>query len=116
LEKTPMPTRNVVLKKRQEKLIETLVESGRYQNASEVLRDGLRLVEQREAEDATKLEALREAARVGVAVLDRGEFKEFENIEDLQAYLNASPRRSFPERPNKSFMVERVVRLRPPLW
>lgn len=83
-----MPTRNVVLTKRQEELIETLVESGRYQNASEVLRDGLRLVEQREAEDATKLEVLREAARVGVAALDRGEFKEFENIEDLQAYLN----------------------------
>ena len=37
-----MPTRNVVLTKRQEKLIETLVGSGRYQNASEVLRDGLR--------------------------------------------------------------------------
>jgi antitoxin ParD1/3/4 len=83
-----MPTRNVVLTKRQEELIETLVESGRYQNASEVLRDGLRLVEQREAEDTTKLEVLREAARVGVAPLDRGEFKEFENIQDLQAYLN----------------------------
>jgi antitoxin ParD1/3/4 len=84
---TPVPTRNVVLTKRQEKLIETLVEAGRYQNASEVLRDGLRLVEQREAEDASKLKALREAACVGVAALDRGEFKEFENIEDLQAYL-----------------------------
>jgi antitoxin ParD1/3/4 len=88
LERTPMPTRNVVLTKHQEKLIETLIESGRYQNASEVLRDGLRLVEQREAEDAAKLEVLRDAARVGIAALDRGEFKEFENIEDLQAYLN----------------------------
>jgi antitoxin ParD1/3/4 len=83
-----MPTRNVVLTKRQEKLLGALVESGRYQNASEVLRDGLRLVEQREAQDATKLEVLREAARVGVAALDRGEFKEFEHVEDLQAYLN----------------------------
>ena len=61
-----MPTRNVVLIARQEELIETLVKSGRYQNASEVLRDGLRLVEQREAEDAVKLKALRVAARVGV--------------------------------------------------
>jgi antitoxin ParD1/3/4 len=40
------------LTKRQERLIETLVESGRYQNASEVLRDGLRLVEERQAEEA----------------------------------------------------------------
>ena len=84
----PMPTRNVVLTKRQEKLIETLVESGRYQNASEVLRDGLRLVEQREAEESAKLTVLREAACVGFAALDRGAFKEFENIEDLQSYLN----------------------------
>jgi antitoxin ParD1/3/4 len=45
-------------------------------------------VEQRNAENAAKLEVLRQAARVGIAALDRGEFKEFENIEDLQAYLN----------------------------
>ena len=83
-----MPTRNVVLTERQEDLIESLVKSGRYQNASEVLRDGLRLVEQRAAEDASKLRALRAAARVGVGALDRGEFKEFGTVEDLQAYLN----------------------------
>ena len=83
-----MPTRNVVLTERQEQLIVSLVKSGRYQNASEVLRDGLRLVEQREAEDAGKLEALRAAARVGVDALKRGEFKEFRNVEDLRAYLN----------------------------
>jgi antitoxin ParD1/3/4 len=53
-----------------------------------VLRDGLRLLEQREAEDASKLKALRAAARIGAAALDRGEFKEFEDMEDLQAYLN----------------------------
>ena len=83
-----MPTKNVVLTERQEALIESLVRSGRYQNAGEVLDDGLRLVEQREAEEAGKLEALRAAAGVGVAALDRGEFKEFRDIEDLQAYLS----------------------------
>jgi antitoxin ParD1/3/4 len=83
-----MPTRNVVLTKHQEKLIETLVGSGRYQNASEVLREGLRLVEKREAEDAAKLAVLREAALAGFDALDRGEFKEFDSIADLEAYLN----------------------------
>jgi antitoxin ParD1/3/4 len=83
-----MPTRNVVLTKHQEELIEALVESGRYQNASEVLRDGLRLVEQRAAEDASKLKALRAAARVGTAALDRGAYKEFETVEELDRYLN----------------------------
>lgn len=76
------------LTERQEELLETLVKSGRYQNASEVLRDGLRLLEQREAEDAGKLKALRAAARAGVGALDRGDLKEFGNVEELQAYLN----------------------------
>jgi antitoxin ParD1/3/4 len=84
-----MPTRNVVLTDHQEKLIDSLVESGRYQNASEILREGLRLVEQREAEDAAKLKALRKAASVGFGALDRGESKDFDSIEDVQAYLTA---------------------------
>jgi len=83
-----MPTRNVVLTDHQEKLIDTLIGSGKYQNASEVLREGLRLVEQREAEHAARLAALRKAARVGFGALDRGEFKEFEKIADLEAYLS----------------------------
>ena len=83
-----MPTRNVVLTERQEKLIEALVRSGRYQNASEVLREGLRLIERREAEDAAKLTALREAALVGIEDLERGAFKEFADAEELTIYLN----------------------------
>ena len=84
-----MPTRNVVLTDHHEEVIDRLVKSGRYQNASEVLREGLRLVEQREAEDAAKLKRLRKAAGAGFGALDRGEFKEFDGIDDLQSYLNA---------------------------
>ena len=83
-----MPTRNVVLTERQETLIEALVQSGRYQNASEVMREGLRLVENREVEEATKLAALRAAAQLGVSALDRGEFKEFADASSLVAHLN----------------------------
>lgn len=49
-----MPTRNIVLTDHQEKLINILVRTGRYQNANEVLRDGLRLLQQHLAEDAEK--------------------------------------------------------------
>jgi antitoxin ParD1/3/4 len=84
-----MPTRNVVLTDHQEKVIEAFVDSGRYQNASEVLREGLRLVERREAHEIHKLEALREAARLGLGALDRGEFKEFNTVGDLERYLNS---------------------------
>ena len=83
-----MPTRNVVLTAHQEELIESLVGSGRYQNASEVLREGLRLVELREAQDAARLKHLRKAAATGFDTLDRGEFKIFGSVEDLKAYLN----------------------------
>ena len=63
--------------------------------ASEVLREGLRLVEQREAEDAAKLKVLRKSAAAGFGALDRREFKEFNSIDDLDAYLNAISERSF---------------------
>ena len=47
-----MATRNVVLTARQDALVEMLVASGRYQNASEALRAGLRLLEEHEADIA----------------------------------------------------------------
>ena len=43
-----MPTRNVVLSEPQADLVRELVDSGRYQNASEVIRAGLRLLEDHE--------------------------------------------------------------------
>lgn len=82
-----MPTRNVVLTERHESLIEVLVRSGRYQNASEVLREGLRLVEHREVEEAAKLEALRAAATKGVETVERGEFIEFADGAALIAHF-----------------------------
>ncbi|MDF1488069.1 type II toxin-antitoxin system ParD family antitoxin [Tessaracoccus caeni] len=73
-----MPTRNVVLSDHQHHLVESLVSSGRYQNASEVLRDGLRLIEQREREEAAKLHALRLAADIGWADVANGRVVEVE--------------------------------------
>ena len=82
-----MPTRNVVLTDHQAALVEQLVQSGRYQNASEVLREGLRMVEQRDAEDAYRLAALRKAAQVGIADIDAGRFKAFESKQGLRDHL-----------------------------
>ena len=84
-----MPTRNVVLTDHQASLVEQLVTSGRYQNASEVLREGLRLVEQREAEDAYRLEALRAAVNVGVAHIEAGRFKTFDSKASLRERLKS---------------------------
>jgi antitoxin ParD1/3/4 len=69
-----------------EQHVESLVRSGRYQNASEVMREGLRLVERREAEDAVKLQALREAAAVGWRNLEAGRFHDVPD-EALGSYM-----------------------------
>jgi antitoxin ParD1/3/4 len=84
-----MPTRNVVLTDHQASLVERLVSSGRYQNASEVLREGLRLIEQREAKDMAQLEALRSAIRVGVADMEQGRFTTLDSYESLDSHLSA---------------------------
>jgi antitoxin ParD1/3/4 len=49
-----------------EGFIEKLIESGRYSTASEVIRDGLRLIEEREHEREAKLQWLRAAIQEGL--------------------------------------------------
>ena len=84
-----MPTRNVVLTERQAELVERLVASGRYQNASEVLRAGLRLIETHEAEDAARLKALRSAAQRGIADIEAGRFRAFAGPAEIERHLTA---------------------------
>ena len=84
-----MPTRNIVLTDRQTRFIGRMVKTGRYQNASEVLREGIRLVERQEAEDEARLKALREAANAGIADIDAGRFRSFDAPEPLRDHLEA---------------------------
>ena len=93
-----MPTRNVVVTAHQAEMIERLVESGEYQNASEVLREGLRLVEERVNETKAKLAALREAAKIGFEAIDRGDFRDFETPEELRKHLVVLAREALNER------------------
>ena len=82
-----MPTRNVVITDHQAALVDRLVATGRYQNASEVLRAGLRAIEQREATYEAKIAALRAAVQVGIDDIEAGRFTSFENFDELDAYL-----------------------------
>jgi antitoxin ParD1/3/4 len=68
-ERWAMPTRNVVLTGTQDDLVRDLVSTGRYQNASEVVRAGLRLLEDHEA----ALLDVRAGLREGLGQADRGE-------------------------------------------
>ena len=78
-----MPTRNVVITDRQAAFVEEVVANGEYQNASEVLREGLRLVQERRAEHARKLEALRAAVVVGIEDIEAGRYTTFESADAL---------------------------------
>ena len=82
-----MPTRNVVLTDPQARFVEQLVASGRYQNASEVLREGLRMVQQRERSHAARMEALRDAVATGVADLGAGRYETFDDPAALEAWI-----------------------------
>lgn len=71
-----MPTRNVVLTDSQTDLIDRLIADGRYQNASEALRAGLRLLEREEAEMTAlraRLAGGLEEARAGALAEGSGE-------------------------------------------
>lgn len=82
-----MPTRNIVLTDPQAQFVEQLVLSGRYQNASEVLREGLRLIQQREQEQANRLQALREAVAIGEADIEAGRHTSFNDAASLRAHI-----------------------------
>lgn len=62
-----MPARNVSLPEELVRFIDTQVESGRYENASEVVQGALRSMERDEQEHEAKLAALREAIDEGFA-------------------------------------------------
>lgn len=83
-----MPTRNVNLTSHLDRFVERRVRSGRFSNASEVVREGLRLLEQREQEDQAKLAWLRTAARDAFAEIDRGEGIEFASIDHFDNYID----------------------------
>jgi antitoxin ParD1/3/4 len=62
-----MPTRNVRLTPELDRFVATKIKSGRYEDASEVVRAGLRKLEREEQEHSAKLAALRRAIDEGDA-------------------------------------------------
>ena len=62
-------------------------ESGDYNNASEVVREAIRLLKRVEEHRALKLANLRAAIRDGDEALARGEFTELDSEEALDAFF-----------------------------
>lgn len=70
-----------------ERFVKDKVESGLYNNASEVVREALRLMREHEALRRGKLERLRAELAKGEADFANGRFESFENDEDLAKFF-----------------------------
>lgn len=81
---------SVSLTGHQQEFVEGLVNSGRYQGVSEVVRAGLRLLEEREDRHKAFVSRLEAAVEEGLA---SGEPEPLEDIEDLIAEFEQSAKR-----------------------
>ena len=64
---------NITLKNEQAELIQQKINSGKYNNAEEVIGEALQLLEQRDREYQTWVEETREKVDVAIEELRRGE-------------------------------------------
>lgn len=82
-----MPTRNINFTAEQDAFVEEVVRAGKYQDASEAVRDAVRHLQQDLQVDELKLELLRTHIKAGLDALERGAFTEVEDA-DLDAMLD----------------------------
>jgi antitoxin ParD1/3/4 len=72
---------NVSLTPELERLVQEKVASGLYNSASEVIRESLRLLQERDRLKEIRLEELRKEIQKGVSQLERGEYQVYETDE-----------------------------------
>lgn len=86
-----MPT-SVALGCHFEAFVKSQIQSGRYNNSSEVVREGLRLLEDQETLRKIKLEKLRAEIQKGIESGSAGEF----DMEDVFAEVRARVNQTTP--------------------
>lgn len=79
---------HVSLTENLEAMVKAKVESGLYNNASEVVREALRLMHKRDAEDQLRYEEFKRQAILGREQAMRGEFST-KSLDDLDRELEA---------------------------
>lgn len=81
-----MATRNISLTDALDQYVQEQVEGGAYQNASEVVRDALRLLKVRHEAHAAKVARFNAAIQEGRDAYARGDFIEVD-VDDLDGFL-----------------------------
>lgn len=69
---------SISLTEHQQEFVETLITSGRYHGVSEVVRAGLRLLEDEEAQRSVVLKELRSKVADGLADIEAGHVRDFD--------------------------------------
>jgi antitoxin ParD1/3/4 len=81
-------SKNVSLTEHYSEFIDAGIRAGRYKNASEAVRAGLRLLEQQEQEAEARLQWLRDTTQEAFAALDRGEGVRLNSGSDIDAFMD----------------------------
>ncbi len=89
-----MPTRNVNLTEHYDCFVQEQIASGRYKNASEVMRAGLRLLESQTTEEQEKLQLLRSLAAEGFDEIDQGKGISLRNETQLRGRIASIGKRA----------------------
>ncbi len=86
---------NVSLTRTLEELVQQKVATGLYNSASEVIREALRLLEERDEMRKMRLGTLRKEVRVGLDQLERGDACEYDDrsLNTLAADIEAKGRK-----------------------
>ena len=82
-----MPTRNINLTEHLDKFVARQVASGRYSNASEIVREALRLLEEHQQERKAKLDGIRQAAKQGFDEIDQGKGIVLKGKKDINRFI-----------------------------
>jgi antitoxin ParD1/3/4 len=83
-----MPTRNVNLTNHLDQLIEKGIKSGRFGNASEVVREALRLLEVRQQQEKAWIAWVKKEAKLGFDQIDAGDYTELNSASDIENFVN----------------------------
>ena len=91
---------NISLTPELEQLVTDKVKSGMYQTSSEVIREGLRLLRERDE----RLQSLRRDIRAGFEAVDRGEFTDYNqsNVEELADRVKSRGRKRLANEERKT--------------
>lgn len=83
-----MSTLNIDLTEQREVFIKNLLKSGFYRGIDDIIDESLGLLEEREAQEPAKLEALRSAVQLGIDDIENGNYIEFSEPSALIAHLD----------------------------